>query len=190
MAVNFESAARLSALKNKIDGVTGAASATLSDAVNNALAGYGQGGGGSADSVIDRSVTNITSNAAEVGQYAFYGCEQLETASFPEATIIRAAAFVGCKSLVSVSAPNVTEIRCDAMDYLHNNMSGNYDINTLGAFESCEKLTTVNIPAAETICMRTFAYCKGLTHLKFQSVKIIGAPYDTGGDNTGGDMGE
>lgn len=44
MAVTFESAARLTALKNKIDKVTGAGTTTLSEAVDNALAGYGQGG--------------------------------------------------------------------------------------------------------------------------------------------------
>ena len=60
MAVTFESAARLTALKNKIDGVTGAGSSTLSEAVDNALAGYGSGGGGSTSGIYMAKITPET----------------------------------------------------------------------------------------------------------------------------------
>lgn len=67
MAVTFESAARLTALKNKIDGVTGAGSSTLSEAVDNALAGYGQGGGGSTSGIYMAKITPETdSNNLEI----------------------------------------------------------------------------------------------------------------------------
>ena len=164
--------------------------------------GIETGGGDSADSVIDKSVTSITSNAAEVGQYTFCGCEMLETASFPEATKIQGGAFVGCKALVSVSAPNVTEIRSDVTDYLHIDMDGNYNKDTIGAFSNCTSLetvdfpaavtigssafsgctnlTTANFPAAVTIEDRAFGDCAGLTNLKFPRVKTIGASGGTG----------
>ena len=161
-------------------------------------AGIETGGcGDSAAGVIDKSVTSITSNTAEVGQYAFYGCEMLETASFPEATKIQGGAFIGCKALVSVSAPNVTEIRSDVTDYLHFNMDGGYMKDNLGAFSDCtalatvdfpaavtigsivfsgcKNLTTVNFPLAETICKSAFKNCAGLTNLKFPRMKTIGA---------------
>lgn len=67
MAVTFESAARLTALKNKIDGVTGAGSSTLSEAVDNALAGYGSGGEGGTSGIYMAKITPETdSNNLEI----------------------------------------------------------------------------------------------------------------------------
>lgn len=173
--------------------------------VNNQLLSAPNGGGDSADSVIDKSVVSITSNAAEVGQYAFCECEMLETASFQMATKIQGGAFIGCKALVSVSAPNVKEIRSDVTNYFMTNMVGNYEKDTIGAFSGCANLTTVNFPMAktisestfsgctnlttvnfpmaETIYQRAFSKCTGLTNLKFPRVKTIG---ESGGN---GDMG-
>ena len=154
------------------------------------------GGGDSASSVIDKSVTSITSNAAEVGQYAFCECEQLETVSFPMATKIQGGAFIGCKALVSVSAPNLTEIRSDATNYFMRDMVGGYLEDTLGAFSGCTglstaefpaavtiggsafsgctSLSTVDFPMAGTIYQSAFSNCTGLTNLKFPRVKTIG----------------
>lgn len=146
-----------------------------------AISGIETGGGDNAAGVIDKSVTSITSNAAEVGQYAFNGCERLETASFPMATKIQGGAFVGCKALVSVSAPNVTEITSDVTDYLRLDMDGSYYKDTIGAFNGCANLTTVNFPMAVTIYQLAFSNCGGLTELKFPSVKTIGASDNAGG---------
>ena len=168
-----------------------------------AISGIETGGGDSASSVIDKSVTSITSNAAEVGQYAFCGCEQLETVSFPMATKIQGGAFIGCKALVSVSAPNLTEIRSDATNYFMLDMVGGYMEDTLSAFSGCTSLSTVDFPAAvtigasafsgcmslstvdfplaETICNSAFRNCEGLTNLKFPRVKTIGESDNTGG---------
>lgn len=46
MAVQLESAARLAALRDKADAVTGESSATLAGAVDALIAGFGSGGGG------------------------------------------------------------------------------------------------------------------------------------------------
>lgn len=152
------------------------------DGFTAAISGIETGGGGdNADGVIDKSVTSITSNAAEVGQYAFCGCEMLETASFQMATKIQGGAFIGCKALVSVSAPNVTEITSDVTDYLRFDMAGNYMKDTIGAFSGCVNLATVNFPMAETIYQSAFSNCTGLTNLKFSRVKTIGASHNTGG---------
>lgn len=158
---------------------------TVDGKLATAISGIETGGGGdNAASVIDKSVVNITSDAAEVGQYAFCECDMLETASFPEATKIQGGAFIGCKALVSVSAPNVTEITSDVTDYFSFDMYGNYMKNTIGAFKGCINLTTVNFPIAETIYQRSFSDCTGLTNLKFPRVKTIGES-----DNSGGGMG-
>ena len=147
-----------------------------------AINGIETGVGDSAAGVIDKSVVNITSNAAEVGQYAFHGCEMLETASFPEATKIQGGSFVGCKALVSVGAPNVKEIRSDVTNYFAIDMVGNYMKDTIGAFKDCINLTTADFPMAETIYKSAFSGCTGLTNLKFPRVKTIGESYNSGGD--------
>lgn len=198
MAATAESVkAQLESLLAQANRTTGRDDATLTEAVAALAAGFGQGGGDSADSVIDKSVVNITSNAAEVGQYAFCECEMLETASFPEATKIQGGAFAGCKALVSISAPNVTEIRSDATNYFFIDMDGNYVKDAISAFSGCANLTTVDFtaavtigdsvfsgctalatadfPLAETIYQRAFSGCAGLTELKFPRVKTIGA---------------
>ena len=152
------------------------------DGFATAISGIETGGGGdNADGVIDKSVVSITSNAAEVGQYAFCECEILETASFPEATKIQGGAFSGCKALVSVGAPNVKEVRSDVTNYLAIDIDGNYMKDTIGAFKDCTNLTTVNFPMAETLYQSAFSNCTGLTNLKFPRVKTIGASYNTGG---------
>ena len=148
--------------------------------VNNQLLSAPNGGDNAAG-VIDKSVVNITSNAAEVGQYAFCGCDMLETASFPEATKIQGGAFIGCKALVSVGAPNVKEIRSDVTNYFMFDMDGNYAKDIIGAFSGCKNLTTVNFPMAETIYKSAFSGCTGLTNLKFPRVKTIGASDGTSG---------
>ena len=177
--------------------------ATLLDGMAALIESIQAGGGDSAGSVIDKSVTSITSNAAEVGEYAFYGCEMLETASFQMATKIQGGAFVGCKALVSVSAPNVTEITSDVTNYFGFDMDGNHMKDTIGAFKGCINLTTadfqmaktiyqsafsgcinlttVNFPMAETIYQSAFSDCTGLTNLKFPSVKTIGKSDNSGG---------
>ena len=173
-----------------------------------AISGIETGGGDSAGGVIDKSVVNITSNAAEVGQYAFCECEMLETVSFPRAAKIHGGAFIGCKALLSVSAPNVTEIRSDATNYFMLDMVGGYMEDTLGAFSGCTSLSTADFPAAvtigrsafsgctslstadfplaETIYQIAFSKCTGLTNLKFPRVKTIGdSDNGDGGENRG-----
>lgn len=53
MSVELESAKRLTALKNKIDAKTETPSNTLSESVDNIIAGYGQGGGDSENIVMN-----------------------------------------------------------------------------------------------------------------------------------------
>ena len=117
--------AGMTLVANAIRGKTGTTDPLLwPDGFITAISGIETGGGDSAASVIDRSVVNITSNVAEVGQYAFYGCEHLESASFPEATTICGGAFVGCKALVSISGPKVTEIKSDVTSYTDDTEMG------------------------------------------------------------------
>ena len=138
-----------------------------------AISGIETGVGDSAAGVIDKSVVNITSNVAEVGQYAFCECEMLETASFQMATKIHGGAFIGCKALLSVSAPNVTEIRSDAINYFMRDMDGGYMKDTLGAFMGCTSLATADFPVAVTIEVSAFRGCTNLTTADFPAAVTI-----------------
>ena len=58
-----------------------------------------QTGDGSIDTLIDGSLTEISSNVTKVHDYAFYKCSNLRTADFPIATSIGYGAFYQCSSL-------------------------------------------------------------------------------------------
>lgn len=61
MAVQLESAARLAALRDKADAVTGESSATLAGAVDALIAGFGSGGGSSGGSLESGEFTGTAS---------------------------------------------------------------------------------------------------------------------------------
>lgn len=52
--------------------------------------------------LIERTLTEISSDAEIVGEYAFYWYNTLTSANFPLATTIRKRAFEGCTALTSV----------------------------------------------------------------------------------------
>jgi hypothetical protein len=62
MAVQLESAARLAALRDKADAVTGERSATLAGAVDALIAGFGAGGGSSGGSLESGELTTTSAN--------------------------------------------------------------------------------------------------------------------------------
>lgn len=61
-----------------------------------------QAGGGDIDALIDRSITEISSDVTSVGEYAFYKCSKLTTANFPVAMSIGSNAFRSCSSLTTL----------------------------------------------------------------------------------------
>ena len=81
-----------------------------------------QAGGGDIDALIERSITEISSNVTSIGTYAFSGCLQLTAADFPVATSIGNSAFRNCSKLTAADFPAATSI-------------GSY------AFRDCSKLT-------------------------------------------------
>lgn len=72
--------------------------------------GSGGSGGGSEllDALIDRSITEVKSDASSVGIYAFQACENLTTANFPVATSIKNYAFRDCTNLTALILRNAT----------------------------------------------------------------------------------
>jgi hypothetical protein len=88
---------------------------------------------------------SIPSGVTSIGNYAFYGCNQLVSIDIPSSvTSIGNYAFYGCNQLVSIDIPSsVTSI-------------GNY------AFNGCTSLATVSIPTSVTsIGVSAFPSCLG-----------------------------
>ena len=115
------------------------------------MKGYASGG----DGIIERSVTEITSNANYVGQYAFFLYRKmspsqgsLEKINLPNAIYIDDYAFNGCSSLKTVNIPNVRRIDADA-------------------FSGCSSLTALDlkVDSGEKIYSRAFNKCTSLKTL-------------------------
>lgn len=62
------------------------------------------------DGLIDKTITNVESNAVNIGEGAFKKCINLTSAIFPNAKTINRDAFYDCSKLVTVSIPSVTRI--------------------------------------------------------------------------------
>ena len=101
------------------------------------IVGTLEAGGGDLDALIDRSITSIENNVSTIGDYAFYYCTNLTSASFPNATSIGTYAFFYCTNLTSASFPNATSI-------------GTY------AFYNCRYLTNISFPNVTSIGKSAF----------------------------------
>lgn len=108
------------------------------------------------DSVIENTVTEITSNATSVTSYKFYECSTIETAEFPRVQVIGLQAFRSCTNLTSVDCPLATTI-----------------MNA--AFSGCSKLTRLNFPLVTSISNEAFVSCIGIANIKFPSLTELNA---------------
>jgi len=136
----------------------------------------GSTGGGDMDILIDKSLTAVESSAAKVGQYAFYGCSKMETASFPEATDILTHAFDMCTTLNTVYAPKVESIasyafnQCFGMDTVElPALEGAISSN---AFYNCS-MTRADFGAPTSIASSAFGRCSKMTALILRTDSLV-----------------
>lgn len=112
------------------------------------------------DELIDRTITSINSNASKVGEFAFRGCNDLTSATFPEATEIGDWAFYGCESLENATFSKATSIGAEAFA-----SSGLEEIDAplvetiSNSFTNCHSLAEVNLPKLKTIGLNAFSAC-------------------------------
>lgn len=97
------------------------------------------------NSLIEGTLTELSSNVKSVGDNAFCYNETLESVSFPQAESIGISAFESCTSLGSVSIPNVKSIE---------------DIAFFDTF-----LISVSLPMVETIGSSAFSSCLNLNYI-------------------------
>ena len=109
----------------------------------------------SIDTLIDGSITEISSNVATVRPYCFNALD-IVSADLPNATSIGRHAFANCEKLTSVNIPNAINIE----DY---------------AFNYCSKLKSVSASNVTKIGFQGFANCDSLEKVSFSKVTTIGA---------------
>jgi hypothetical protein len=143
------------------------------------------------NSILDRSISGgyVNDDLTEIGNYAFYGCENLTSATFTEVTKIDMSAFNGCTSLESISLPKVKEIEMNAFSYSGLKSISMPKIEVLGTddefwgiFYYCQ-MTTINIPSTiQSIGKNAFASSKITTiNIDKPVNSISGAPWGATG---------
>ena len=107
----------------------------------------------------DIKKVTIHDGVTNIGSYAFYGCENLQTVSLPNSIAsIDDNSFQYCEALTDIILPDsVTNIGREA-------------------FEGCKNLTSIHFPGSiETISMYAFNDCTKLTDITFSDgIKHIG----------------
>ena len=101
-----------------------------------------------ADTLVDRSITEISSPAEHVGQFALHSCSKLKSVNLPNATYIDNSAFKLCTSLTSVVFPKVNRIdpsafaECTSLQTADFQCASGWGIYP-SAFSGCAKLTAL-----------------------------------------------
>lgn len=125
----------------------------------------------SVDSLIDGSITEVTSNVETIRSRAFQGSTALTTANFPLATSVESYAFYGCRALTNINFPKVTAIENYGFYFCSNLISVTREnlplLTKIGAnvFERCSQLKIGYFPKATTIGASAFSSCYSLIKL-------------------------
>ena len=130
------------------------------------------------NSLIDRTITTITSDATSIGSNAFQNCTSLTEVSFPNVTSIGRNAFQQCASLTEVSFPNVTSIGSNAFYSCTSLTEVSFPkVTSIGsnAFQNCTTLTEANFPEVTFTESFAFSNCASLTEVSFPNVTSIGS---------------
>ena len=129
-----------------------------------------------ADMVIERSVTEIVSDAVKVGAYAFYGCEDLVSAEFPAATTVCESAFRQCYALESLGFPAATSVETNAFKYCAAKEISFPILTTMAsdAFADCG-ITAIDLPCATAVPSSAFDTCSSLKTATFDVAKSVGS---------------
>ena len=133
-------------------------------------------GGSDIDKLIDGSLTEITSNATRIRNYAFYYFSNLTSANFPNVTNIGYNAFERCSNLKNASLPNAKNISSNMFYYCSSLTSVNLpNAKSVGSssFYNCSALTKIDLPYATDVGENAFRECSNLTNVNLPSATDI-----------------
>lgn len=97
-----------------------------------------------ANSIINRTITNIESDISSIGSSAFSKCTTLTSAIFTKATTINTLSFEGCTYLTNIEIPKVTSLG-------------------ISSFYDCRRLSRIFLPATTYLNLQSFKACNALT---------------------------
>ena len=170
---------KLTTIADAIRSKTGGTDLLSLDGMVNAIEGIQTGGGDSQaiiDSIIDGTVTEVTTYATKVRTSRFDGAYMMTNINMPNVTKIETNAFQWCAALVLTSLPeglatigngsfrgctSITEMTFPSSltNLANNSFTSCSKLTTVtfkstprienGAFGSCSELTTINVPWAE-----------------------------------------
>lgn len=148
------------------------------------VAGGGGGSGGgdeqsALDSLIDGSITEITSNVTTIWDNAFRDQRNLITVNMPLATQVRLHAFYGCSQLQNINLPSVTSILESGFNGCAQLQAANFPLVTTvksGTFGNCEQLQSVSLPLLTSLKDgNNFYGCHNLISVDLPLVTQLGA---------------
>lgn len=127
------------------------------------------------DKLIDKTITEVSSNLTEIGKYVFYDCTRLQSVDFPKAVSIGDYAFYGTSALTDLNFPLAREIERYAFrgaGFASANFPEvTYVATTAFAYNSA--LTSVNIPKANSVGGSAFQNCTALQHIKLPKLTAV-----------------
>ena len=130
----------------------------VSEAIRNVIPVVPTGSGTAVNELIDRSVTEITSDVTKIGASAFAYCDRLTSVNFPNVTRIGALAFTYCEQLTIINFPSLIGMDHDAFTH-----SG---------------LERVELPNVTGVSNNAFAHCTILTTLILSNSKVANGGLD------------
>lgn len=161
---------KIQALIAAANAKTGESDATLTDAVQTLVDGYGQGGGLTLDGFCTLAEPNgavVYTGTAAVGGYAFYGRSAVTSFSAPNlVNAIKNSAFGYANRLASVSFPKVKSIEssaftnCTALTSVDMPLFEGFTSNYV--FYNCSNLVEIRLPNCNRLYDRTFQGCSKL----------------------------
>ena len=127
-----------------------------------------EGGGGSLDARIDGSLTSVSSGVLAIKEYSLYGCKNVTSAVFPNATNIERYALAYMDNLATASFPNVSTASTVGYQFLYCYKLKSISIGALQAvqqymFNTCMALEKIDLPIVSSIAGSSFRYCHALT---------------------------
>lgn len=151
---------------------------TLLGAIASVASGGGNtgGGGGDIDAFIDGSVTEITSNAEQIGFYALAWREKLVSINFPECKSIGQNGVTYCPVLKTANFPKLTYLNVSGLRQCHSLVSVNMPLLAQmesHAFYDCYELPKLDFPKITYISYQTFQNCRKLTALILRAESVV-----------------